>query len=248
MSTLDLNERAAILKSLQFRGNRQLFHEAASGGDVVALARALMLPGVSVDVPGHDKETPLQRACIKGHLEVVNWLLSRGANINHRNVEGASALHLAAECAEGDILKTLIKNGADLLIKDDHGWLFSHSLACYHRHDLLHLLIDHQMDVNVPTENGWTPLHFGVYSKHLQTVEWLIEHGADVDAKNNDGETPEELAHRLMMPQIESYLKNVALAQKEQMDLESTIGAGSMETKEKHQAASCVQQKTSIRL
>lgn len=48
----------------------------------------------------------------KGHLDVVSFLLEKGANPNERAHCGATALHFAAECGHTAVVKELLKYDA----------------------------------------------------------------------------------------------------------------------------------------
>ena len=47
------------------------------------IAKLLVEKGAVVDQPANDGDTALTQASLCGHLEVVDFLLSAGANINH---------------------------------------------------------------------------------------------------------------------------------------------------------------------
>lgn len=53
--------------------------------------------------------------------ELLEFLLSSGANVNLQDAEGQSCLHYAAGCGHFDCLKILIKFGADKDLRDNEG-------------------------------------------------------------------------------------------------------------------------------
>ena len=57
----------------------------------------------------------LQKNC----LEMVNFLIARGADVNHKAILGFTPLSFASQQGYLDIVNTLIANGADLSTKRD---------------------------------------------------------------------------------------------------------------------------------
>jgi ankyrin repeat protein len=67
------------------------------------------------------RNTPLMLAAKNGHVETVQLLLRRKANINEKNNEGKTALHLAAEGQHNDVIVALIREGANIHEPDKQG-------------------------------------------------------------------------------------------------------------------------------
>jgi len=54
----------------------------------------------------------------KGHTEMIQYLLKKGANINEKDFDGRTALIYAAEDGQLEIVKCLIENGANIEERD----------------------------------------------------------------------------------------------------------------------------------
>lgn len=63
----------------------------------------------------------MQYAAERGVLEPVGKLLNGGANINHQNHAGFSALHKSANEGHASIVQKLIRSGIDVSLKDKKG-------------------------------------------------------------------------------------------------------------------------------
>lgn len=83
-------------------GNTSL-HMAGEHSDwsiYFGVSRMLLLNGANANVNNNIGETPLHRACREGCLEVVQLLLSLGANVNVEDLQG---LTLSAEDGRGGL-------------------------------------------------------------------------------------------------------------------------------------------------
>ena len=90
----------------------QLF-AAARKGDVTAV-KAFLDRGVSVNAKARYDRTALSFAAHRGHLEVVQLLLERGADPNVKDTfYGSSALALAASERHLPVVQALLNRGAD---------------------------------------------------------------------------------------------------------------------------------------
>jgi ankyrin repeat protein len=88
---------------------------AAFRGDV-GTAELLIAKGANVD--GVGSRFPLMAASRNGHLEMVQLLIDRGAQVNSRNVHG-TPLSYAAEANRIEVMRFLLEKGADIDGKDD---------------------------------------------------------------------------------------------------------------------------------
>ena len=68
--------------------------------------------------------TPLHEAANFGHLEIVNYLLDYGADIDHRGDAGITPLIDAASCGHVQMMRLLIERGANKLYKDDKVFVY----------------------------------------------------------------------------------------------------------------------------
>ncbi|MDD9901357.1 MAG: ankyrin repeat domain-containing protein [Alphaproteobacteria bacterium] len=96
--------------------DKPIFLATARGHDRVV--RALIEKGVDVneeDSP-HRKQTPLQKSVVPSgcSFETIGFMLDKGANIDHQNIAGITALMIAARCKDKDLVRFLLDRGADI--------------------------------------------------------------------------------------------------------------------------------------
>lgn len=174
------------------------FRHAVTEGDVAEAAR-LHAEGLSKPEPEDlvTKEhwhgsTVLFEAARSGHIEMVKWLVGKGADINHANEWGESAANEAATMGHWDVVWYLNDTGADLSRTPTN----SHSTlvlsAVRHRSvDALKQLHKRGVDLKHKQWNSATALHEAARTGEAEMVEWLIaqEGGALLNMTNDSGET-----------------------------------------------------------
>lgn len=90
---------------------------AAGNGDLRAV-RSLLNRGGSANAEGVDGiGTALIDASAAGHIQIVQLLIERGADVNLANSHGETALHAAKTAGHNDIARILLKAGAKSQIR-----------------------------------------------------------------------------------------------------------------------------------
>lgn len=109
----------ALLLSGASRANPM--HGAAESGDLKKVQELLDAHPDWLDATDEEGETPLLEAAEEGHCAVVEFLLERGAQINHQDDDGDTALMEAAEESRQDCVALLLRKGASLGVLDHQG-------------------------------------------------------------------------------------------------------------------------------
>lgn len=65
--------------------------------------------------------TALHIAALNGHIDVVEFLVAKGADVNAKNKSNATPLHFAALVGQKGVVEILLANGADIHAKDNNG-------------------------------------------------------------------------------------------------------------------------------
>lgn len=66
--------------------------------------------------------TPLMNSAIENNSKATEIFIKSGANVNQKNIAGATALHLASRNNALESAKILLKYNANIDVKDDEGW------------------------------------------------------------------------------------------------------------------------------
>lgn len=139
-------------------------------------------------------ETPLHLAVERDDHEMVEFLISRGANVMADSRILGLPLNHAALRSDVHMVGILIAAGADVngqsTIAPQDRWLGSplHFAAIPARLETVKLLLDRGADPNIPSRRGFTPLIVvsevaNAPCKDVEAIiDLLIQHGADVNA------------------------------------------------------------------
>ena len=128
-------------------------------------------------------------AAAEGNIEIVRFILRKGADINTKNNIGGTALMLAAENGNTEIVNLLLDKGADINSKDKDGWGALIFAAQNGHTEIITLLLDKGVDINLKTNIGTTTLMFAAKNGHTETVTLLLDKGSDIHAKFKNGAT-----------------------------------------------------------
>lgn len=148
-------------------GNNALMF-AARAGDL-ASARHLVDAGSDVNASNAFGTSPLIMAVHSGNVDLINYLLSRGANIDDDS-SGHTALHAAVLRGNQAAVAALIDAGADLEAEVQKPTPARRQSADYNFHDAL---------------IGATPLWLAARFTEPEIMQALIDAGADVHITNN---------------------------------------------------------------
>ncbi|SCU86701.1 LAFA_0E02498g1_1 [Lachancea sp. 'fantastica'] len=100
-----------------------VLHIASSVGNLNILSKLInhtIKPDVNLATP--QGSTPLQLACSKRHVRIVEALLKEGASVRDKDSRIQLALHRAASVGSMPIVELLCENKSPVNTKDTHGW------------------------------------------------------------------------------------------------------------------------------
>jgi ankyrin repeat protein len=152
--------------------------------------------------------------CISGNLRLIRESIESGANVNHSDHDGQTALAIAAYHGYQPIVEYLVRQGANVNTFDR--CTLSTPLALAVRGDnikTVKCLLENGADVNltgsIDGEKSDTPLSIAAEKGNLAMVQAVISKGADVNIANNEGNTPLAVAESMGNFQIVKWLKEM---------------------------------------
>ena len=135
----------------------------------------------------------IHTAARAGHIEAVKQHLVAGTDVNSKDGDGYTCLHLTLGVVgerHKEVAELLINKGADVNVKLPGGWTPLLWAVINGLKEVAELLIASGADMNAKERDGMTPLHRAALEGHKEIVKLLIAEGADVNAKDRGGQTP----------------------------------------------------------
>lgn len=148
------------------------------------------------------KSNDIHQVVKHGDIAKLQELLSIGIDVNTRDTQGATPLHLSIPNPGflRDQFDFLLSRGADINAMDNKGNTPLHLAAYQSFTEIVTVLIDLGANVHSSNNEGRTPLHmaamrFGSGTDFTTPIgDLLIAQGAEVDAIDNNGYTPLHVA------------------------------------------------------
>lgn len=145
---------------------------------------------ISIAISGPTFASDIADAAMNGDLGTVRQLLDQRVDVNESQIDGATALHWAAQANDVDMAAALVAAGADVSAKNRVGATPMLAAVINGNAELVKLLIGGGGDVNEPlTVTGDTPLMVASRTGIADAVQVLLDNGADVNATENWGRT-----------------------------------------------------------
>lgn len=155
--------------------------ERSAEGDLVAV-RLFLTTGMSPNI-AVDGITPLIAASMQGNVEVVETLLSNGADPNMEGLKNGTALVMAAHDEHVAIAKLLLEAGAEVnVVMEETGTPLMLASSSGNT-ELVRLLLDAGADPNLSLGSGMgaiTALVMAAGEGHIETVNLLLGSGAEL--------------------------------------------------------------------
>ena len=150
-----------------------------------------------VNAAGGRAVYPLLAALSKRHFRVADLLSKHGADVNVRDKDGWTPLHVAWRCGSVDIMRWLLNHGANANAQTDSRWTPLHYAANNTDLAAVQLLLEYNPDTSLRDKDGDTPLHDILFQGRpfkarevVEIVQRLLECGADPNMRRANGTTP----------------------------------------------------------
>ncbi|MGH9929818.1 MAG: ankyrin repeat domain-containing protein [Pyrinomonadaceae bacterium] len=161
------------------------FVRAAQEDDLEALTALIAAVDVNLRDP-RTNTTALEHAVRNANREMVQLLLSSGANVNLKNSSGETVLMMLDDDATSDLMWDLINAGAKVNVKDASGNTALMQAATANNLEALKALIDAGAEVDLKNEQGRTALMLAASAGHVNIVRTLVLAGADINLTDED--------------------------------------------------------------
>ena len=123
-------------------------------------------------------------------LELTQFLLDRGVNIDTQDKNGWTSLHFNVVRGNLGIAKLLLDRGANIDIQDARGRTPLHRSARFRNLGIAKLLLDRGASIDIQDVNGHTPLSLNSLYDNVGGAKILLDRGASIDIQDANGHTP----------------------------------------------------------
>ncbi len=122
-------------------------------------------------------------------IEIAKLLISKGVDVNWKDIRGYNALHDAAQTGHEEMAALLIESGVNINVSNKGNQTPLHKAAFEGMYKIVNILIKNGANVNPVIQskdsyNGMTPVNLALEKNKIGTVSLLRKHG---------GKTGEEL-------------------------------------------------------
>lgn len=164
----------------------------------------------------HDLATPLHLCCQWGLEQTVNALLEHGAQVNAKDVDGKTPLHLAIENAHIPLIELLLSNahssGLDLSVRDKSGSSAFATAMTFKNNKAAQMILNIEPQAaEFYDSRGRNFLHTAVMKNDFESVLFLLSIHVNVNSRTQDSNLVTPL---LLAVQVgnEMIVRNLLLA------------------------------------
>lgn len=122
-----------------------------------------------------------------GYTEIVKLLIDKGADLELKGKNGATALILASEYGHIEIVKLLLDNNANINVQAKNGATCLTLASGNKNIEIVKLLIVNGVNLNAQNIHGRSALGWVCENGCTEIANLLIENGANLDIQNHDG-------------------------------------------------------------
>jgi ankyrin repeat protein len=184
-----------IFVALESRLFAEQIHDLAQKGDLDGVKALIERNPQLVNAKDENGRTPLHLACRGVHVEVVKYLVDKGADVNAGDSSKTVPLHSLAVRNNTEAIRLLLAKGAVIDAKDYGGHTALHYAAMSDAADAAALLIEKGADIESRDDYERTPLLLCARERGgPNTTRVLLQAGAVVNARDKFQDTPLNLA------------------------------------------------------
>jgi len=177
-----LLENGADINARDKNQRNALHHAALLGRNRAALI--LVKHKIPVDAKDEKGHTPLYLACLGDEVEMVKFLINKGASVTP---SGPSPIVAAAREGSEESAKILLNHKAPVNGPAQGDDPPLHAAAARGHHHMVKLLLERGADIHRKNSAGKTALYYAVDNNHDFVAEQLIDKGADVNQRIPEG-------------------------------------------------------------
>ena len=144
---------------------------------------------LNLDTRDNDFRTLLHYSSSYGHLNVVEYLVEHGCDINSKDIQDQTPLHYSSSKGHLNVVEYLVEHGCEMNSEDKQNRTALHYSSSNGRVSVCKYLVEHGCDINSKDQQSQTALHYSSSKGHLSVCKYLVEHGCDINSKDQQSQT-----------------------------------------------------------
>lgn len=146
---------------------------------------------LALDLQPNELNSALLRCVmLSENTDLLNALLAAGANVNHQDDDGRTAVFLAVKFSRVDMMEELIRRGCNVNIGKYNQSNCLHMASRRGNAGVVQSLVDAGHSLNAVNWGGNTPVLIACRFGHKEVVDKLLTSGADINIPNKLGHYP----------------------------------------------------------
>lgn len=155
--------------------------DAIDSGMVQQVEKILNNAPSLLNTKNTDGLTPLNQASYKGKIEIVQYLLSRGADLTIGDNENSRPIHNAAVSGHIDVVMLLLANGADINVQDDNGYTPIMWAVLRGHPELVDSLLSKSANIYLKDNYTRTAFFMAIMNRNVEIARSFVEAGVNVN-------------------------------------------------------------------
>ncbi len=156
----------------------------SAGDSSLEILKIMIAAGVPVDQVGEESDDQLiHHAASSGRIELVQFLISLGADVNVTDKEGCQPIHYAVHGGHRAMVEFLLGISAKISYPSESCWSPLHYAAAHGDMEKARQLIADGALVNQREESEhFLPMHVAAMHGRMAMVRFLVDAGSELDA------------------------------------------------------------------
>lgn len=154
---------------------KEILFSAVNSGNLTLVKSILEQDIHLLNIKDENGCTPLHIAVQDGFVDIAEYLISKGADVNEKDAHGYTCLHLVKSL---EMAELLISKGAEVDVKEDYGLTPLHNAVLEGYDEIVVFLLSKGADINAVENKGFTPLKMAMEYQLPEIEQILRTHGA----------------------------------------------------------------------
>ncbi|PAV77013.1 hypothetical protein WR25_00130 [Diploscapter pachys] len=172
---------------------------ACEEGNLRALNQISSATKFHANICNKNKQCPIHVAAGSGHVDIVNYLHMKGADLQGRDDQGYTPMHWAARSGQANAISYLATESADVNALNYNNESPLHVATRYAQMDSMHSLLEYGASMDLQDKHGDSVLHIAAWNGYAMLMALLCSFRPSLnltnemlDSENEQDEDTEE--------------------------------------------------------